>query len=572
MPSLKAILIMLVIHAPVMRELSAASIGTRPQPSDAVKVCQAGYLPGEAKFAMITAEPTGDVGVRRSNDNVVVLTLTPTGAVKDADSDDEIRRVDFSKLLEPGRYYLDVPGVGASFEFRIGDDAFARAFRLALRSYTGQRCGIDVNLAPDFPQYRYDTCHRDEVRFDPSSGKSGTIACVGGWHDAGDFGRYTVNSGITTGTLLWAYELNSAKLRKLNLDIPESGGRLPDMLAEIKWNLDWMLKMQDPADGGAWHKATTARFPGFIMPADDRAPVLIIGSGHAPYKTTQATADLAAVAAIAARAYRPLDPAYADLCLSAAERAFAWALAHPAEYFDKNPPGVHTGGYGDSDARDELLWASAELFRTTGKSAYNDYFLAHYTNWNPPLRADAAQGWPNVQNIAMYAYALSGRDSADVKAVESIKHPAIAAADEIVARSARNGYRIPLRSDDYYWGSNAVAANYAMMVLLANRIAPKKEYVDCAQDTLHYLLGRNTFNTSFVTHVGTKYAMHPHHRPSAADDVKEPWPGLLVGGPNAEGGKSPPARQWVDDQNDYTKNETAINWNAPLVFLLAEAL
>jgi endoglucanase len=166
---------------------------------------------------------------------------------------------------------------------------------------------------------------------------------------------------------------------------------------------------------------------------------------------------------------------------------------------------------------------------------------------------------------------MSGRDTADAKAAESIRHAAISAADDIVARCARNGYRIPLRSNEYYWGSNGVAANYAMMVLLANRISPKPQYVNCAQDTLHYLLGRNTFNTSFVTHLGTKFAMHPHHRPSAADDVKEPWPGLLVGGPNANG-KSPPARQWVDDEKDYTRNEIAINWNAPLVFLLADAL
>jgi endoglucanase len=66
--------------------------------------------------------------------------------------------------------------------------------------------------------------------------------------------------------------------------------------------------------------------------------------------------------------------------------------------------------------------------------------------------------------------------------------------------------------------------------------------------------------------------MHPHHRPSLADDVKEPWPGLLVGGPNAAGGKLPPARQWVDDENQFTQNETAINWNAPLVLVLAELL
>jgi endoglucanase len=343
------------------------------------------------------------------------------------------------------------------------------------------------------------------------------------------------------------------------------------VLAEIKWNIDWMLQMQDAADGGVWHKATSAAFPGFIMPQDDKSPVLIVGSGKPPYKTTQATADAAAVCAIAARVYRPFDSSFADRCLDAATRAWAWAIAHPDEPFRENPDGIKTGGYGDKDAADELLWAAAELFRTTGESTYNDYFLCKYTHWKPALSPTSAQGWPDLRNFAMYAYALCDNGRTDRAAVERIRADAVAAADAIVARARANGYRIPLTGKEYYWGSNSVAANYAIMLSIANRFTPKQAYVDAAQDTLHYLLGRNAFNTSFVTQVGHKWAMHPHHRPSAADKVAQPWPGLLVGGPNANG-KSPPARQWVDEDGSFTTNENAINWNAPLVFLLTEAL
>ncbi len=172
----------------------------------------------------------------------------------------------------------------------------------------------------------------------------------------------------------------------------------------------------------------------------------------------------------------------------------------------------------------------------------------------------------------MYTYAASGRPEADASAVERIRAAALTAADGIVARAGADGYRIPLKPNEYVWGSNSVAANYAMMLVLANRISPKAQYVNGAQDVLHYLLGRNTFNRSFVTQGGSRWAMKPHHRPSAADKIEQPWPGLLVGGPNAERGKKPPARQWVDDQGSYMMNENAINWNAPLVFLLAEAL
>ncbi|AIE84447.1 cellulase [Fimbriimonas ginsengisoli Gsoil 348] len=273
----------------------------RKDHSDAIKVCQVGYLPEETKFAVVTASASQAV-VRRAGDGKAVLTVTPGPERVDSDSGDAVREVDFSKLTKSGTYYLEVPGLGTSYDFRIGKDVFAHSFRLAMRAFTGQRCGTAVSLAPDFPEYHYPACHTGDAQFHVSSGKTGVKECTGGWHDAGDFGRYIVNSGITTGTLLWAYELNSKKLGKIRLDLPESGNGVPDMLNEIRWNLEWMLKMQD-SDGGVWHKATTAQFPAFIMPQDDHGQMLIVGSGHAPFKTTAATADFAAVMAIAARVY-----------------------------------------------------------------------------------------------------------------------------------------------------------------------------------------------------------------------------------------------------------------------------
>lgn len=538
--------------------------------SDAIKVCQVGYLPAETKFAMLTEAQSGDVVIRRVRDNAEVLRVTPGAPRRDADSGDEVRLVDFTSLKTPGTYYIDAAGLGTSYSFTIGKDAFAHAYRLAMRAFTGQRCGTAVSLAPDFPQYHYPACHITDGVFDPSSGKTGTKEILGGWHDAGDFGRYVVNSGITTGTLLWAYELNASKVRKINLDLPESGNKTPDMLNEIRWNLSWMLKMQDD-DGGVWHKATSAGFAGFVMPEADKAPILIIGSGKSPYKTTASTADLAAVAAIGARVFRPFDKAFADQCLRASEKAWIWVVKNPNVLYERNPAGIATGGYGDNHVSDERLWAAAELFRTTGKPEYGDYFKANYTEFKPTIKSSDPQGWPSVGNMAMFTYALSGRKEADPALVSQIKADAVKAADELVAREKTNGYLIPMKSTDYYWGSNAVVANYGMMLRLAHRFSPKPEYVAGAQNALHYLLGRNTFDTSFVTWVGSKWMMHPHHRPSAADGVDQPWPGMLSGGPNANG-KTPPARQWEDNQDNYTVNEMAINWNAPLVFLLTEAL
>ena len=463
--------------------------------------------------------------------------------------------------------------MGRSFDFRVGNDIFTRPFQLSMLFYTGQRCGTAVRLAGDFSKYHHAQCHVSDAHFDASTGRSGKRSLTGGWHDAGDFGRYSINSGISMGTLLWAYELNAEKLRDVDLMIPEKTGHLPQMLTEIRWNLDWMLKMQDQS-GGVWHKATTAKFPGSILPESDNATMLIVGSGHDPFLTTQATGNLVAVAAIAARVYRPFDPDYADQCLSAAKRGWKWLESTPDSHFKTNPKGIETGAYEDNEANDERLWAASELFRTTGDARYHEYFLKSFRRIRPMFNSGFPHEWKNVHALALYGYAIEKRPEVDPKVQQEIRLEALNAADEIVNRVLLNGYRVPLSTENYIWGSNALVANYGMMLRLAHRISPKPQYLDAAQDSLHYLLGRNTFNTSFVTQIGKRWPMNPHHRPSEADDVVEPWPGMLIGGPNAQNAneKRPPARQWDDVQQSFTTNEVAINWNAPLVFLLSEAL
>jgi endoglucanase len=397
------------------------------------------------------------------------------------------------------------------------------------------------------------------------------MANTGGWHDAGDYGRYVVNSGITTGTLLWAWEMYPEALRGLKLEIPESGGKVPDFLSEVRWNLQWMLSLQD-ADGGVWHKQTSEAFCGFVMPEQDDLTSYVIGTGSAPYKSTAATADLASVAAIAARCYAEFDAAFAERCLVAARKAWAWAMANPNVMF-RNPPGITTGGYGDRNLSDELLWASAELFRTTGEAQFERGFVAGV----PQDLTVGAPGWNNVAPMAYWTYCMTAK--ADARLRERIVQATLDAARVRIARTQENGYGNTLRAEEYHWGSNSGAGNDALLLLVAHRLQPDADAVDGALGNLDYLVGCNCFGVSWVTQLGARPFLHPHHRPSAADGIEAPWPGLLSGGPNAYGGdvvanampKQPPMKMWVDDQRAYSMNEVAINWNAPLVFLLAGA-
>jgi endoglucanase len=495
--------------------------------------------------------------------------------VVDEASGDRVAQADFSGWTSAGKYRLVAQGL-RSEPFIIGNGAYREPLRLSMRAFYGQRCGCAVDLGGG---YRHPACHASGA-YHSSSGRQGAVKNYGGWHDAGDYGRYVVNSGITTGTLLWAWEIYPQVLHGLSLDIPDSvsqyGVKLPDYLAEVRWNLEWMLSMQDK-DGGVWHKQTSEQFCGFILPERDELTSYVIGTGAAPYKSTAATADLAAVMAISARCYAAYDAAFSALCLDAAKRGWSWAVAHPNVTFT-NPPGVGTGEYDDPHCPDEILWASAELWRTTGEQQYERAFQDGIAAMPPETAIVEAPSWVNLPQMAYWTYALAERKASEELKERVVKQTA-KAAQGLVARRKLSGYGNTLASKDYIWGSNSVAANQSLLLLIAHHFQPDRQFVDAALGNLHYVLGRNCFGVSWVTQVGTKPFEHPHHRPSAADGIPAPWPGLMSGGPNARPGeeagrtlsKLPPMRMWMDDQRAYSLNEVAINWNAPLVFLLAGA-
>jgi endoglucanase len=548
---------------------------TQEQSISAIKLDQVGYLTSAEKVAVVTA-PAHSFVVKRAVDGKVVFEGKLSAAAKDADTGDTVQSADFTKLRQPGKYYLEVPGVGSSWRFSIGPDAFSRTYYLAMRAFYGQRCGIAVDLGPEFPGYKYPACHLKGA-FNPSSGKEGNFDDPGGWHDAGDFGRYIPSSAVTVASLMWTHEMYGAKTNKISLKIPESGNGTPDLLNETRWNLNWMLNMQD-TDGGVWHKQTSPGFAGFIMPQDDKAVSEVIGTGSDPYKSTCATADLAAVGAMAARVYRPYDAAFAARNLEAARKAWKWALAHPNVTF-KNPKGVHTGEYPDGQCGDEILWASAELWHTTGEAEFNKYFTANYSKFIDKMQSPPPENWAEMSPFAAWGYLLSGRKG-DAKATAEVRKAIVDGANEIVKRTRSNAYRTSMIAKDYVWGSNSVAAQYSMQLLITNRIAPNPAYVEVAVDNLHYILGRNAFSMSWLTQVGDNPFKHPHHRPSEADKLTEPWPGLISGGPNAHwqdaelkiDANTPPAKSWADKWQAAPANEVAINWQGVLVFVLAGQL
>ena len=280
--------------------------------------------------------------------------------------------------------------------------------------------------------------------------------------------------------------------------------------------------------------------------------------------------------AIAARCYVPFDKSLAAQFLDAGRRAWDWATAHPNVVF-RNPSGVSTGGYGDPHTADELLWASAELWRTTGEPRYEQSLLSGLPADREQITVEAPS-WGGVASLACWTYLLAPH-AGDQATREAIRRGTHRAAQKLIGQSHANGYGNTLAGSDYIWGSNGVAGNHSLLLAMDHHLQPSREAATAAMANLHYLLGRNCFGVSWVTQLGTRPFMHPHHRPSAADGIVAPWPGLLSGGPNWRGGdkiadalpRTFPMRSWVDEEGAYSVNEIAINWNAPLVFLLAFA-
>lgn len=527
----------------------------------AVRTNSVGFLPERAKLATYVGDETKFVV--RSLEGDVVLEGEASEARRNRDTDELVRQVDFSKLTDPGTYYVEVPGVGRSPDFRIGSDAYDEALTATLLGLHGQRCGTAVEIDWQDGQFSHDECHLAEAGLDYVGEPGETKDASGGWHDAGDYGKYTVNGAFAVAFLLKAHEDFPDRVAAVELPIPERGGSTPDVLDEARYQLEWLLKMQLP-DGSAAHKVTARRFEGNILPESDDSEQFFVPAG------TASTGNFAAALALAARVYEPFDEEFSSRCLAAAQQAFDFLLAH-REPIRPDQSGFSTGGYDAQGYDDERAWAAVELWETTGDAAALEEFELLYRE----LSLTMAQNfdWSNATNLALVTYLFSEREGRDPDIVASVRDMALSVGDALVKQAEEHGYGRSLGSI-YYWGINGVLARTAFNLAAAYRLEPDTKYLDALGWQLDHLFGRNPYGRSFVTGVGYRPPRFPHHRPSMARGGA-PWPGLLIGGPHAgfDGAPSdvPEGLTWVDEASNFVHNEVAINWNTALVYALLAA-
>lgn len=542
---------------------------------------QTGFFDRGVKEAVLTGDATdGLFHLIRAGKGDTVLTARPGPLLSSRNSSLKTRIISFTEIAEPGLYRLSVPGMGLSVALKIGRDVFRGPANAALKGFYYQRVSMPLDQKYAGKWHRPAGHPDTAVSVHPSAVSiyrpAGTvIPSPGGWYDAGDYNKYIVNSGITMGTLLSAYEDFRAYFDTLRTDIPESGNGLPDLLDEVLCNLRWMLTMQDIEDGGVYHKCTNAAFDGMVMPGVTTLPRYVV------MKSTAAALDFTAVMAQSARVFSRFEkqlPGLSDSCMHAANRAWEWAVEHPAVIYDQDAlnrkfqPAITTGSYGDGNLADEWFWAAAELYATTRQEMYR----IHIDNGlSLPMKLVS---WNSVSMAGYYSLARMEKNipMQFIPVHSLLKRKIRAFADSLLGNAGRNAFHVTMGGSprDFEWGSNAVAANQGIALLNAYRISGDRKYLFGAIANADHILGRNATGYCFLTGFGTKSPMHPHHRPSVADGIADPVPGLLCGGPNP--GRqdgctyafTEPETSYVDDDCSYASNEIAINWNAPLVYLL----
>ena len=456
------------------------------------------------------------------------------GAYKVDYSGENVYELDFTGFKKPGRYFVSVSGVGRSPEFSIGDNVYEQAFQVQSYGVFAQRSGQELD-APFSPWRRVASLTKGVVPTTLSryvgegnafqqlpksiEGDGKPIATTGGHHDAGD---YNPRSHIEVAQILMnAYEMDPQKFRDGDLNLPESGNGIPDILDEAAWAMRLWPPLQR-ADGAVRAGTESNGDPNFIQTVE----LYPLGDfAFAP--DAEASFQFAATFAQASRIWRGLGKkAQADQWLAMAEKAYKWA--------DANPP-AKTDGPGQLSSRflSPKAYAAAELLHTTGKPGYNADFLKAAV-WKDKPDAEVEEYNKYNQENAAWAYLKCPPQSCDAAVRESIRRAILKRADDYIrfcSKLAYKSYRHPYSPIN--WGT-AAYPNSLEPVLWAWKLTKEPKYLEWIIRTVDNTLGTNPLGRSYIVGLGGRTVRAPLHN-SRYSHFGEVVPGMHVQGPNQKG-------------------------------------
>lgn len=528
-----------------------------------IAVDQLGYLSTMDKVAVISDpqqgfnaaehyQPGPSLEVRHWGTNAVALTAAPVpwnGGATHAQSGDKAWWLDFTALRRWGEYYLYDPANDArSDRFRIGHDTYDETLRHALRVFFYQRRGCAKQVPHADPRWADGASHLGPLqdancRAVAAPGNAALERDLrGGWFDAGDYNKYVTFTVGPLRDLLLAFE-HDPLLWGDDHGIPESGNGIPDLLDEVKWELDWLLRMQQP-DGSVLSKVSVGGYQAASPPSADTAQAFY---GAA---STSATFAAAGSFALAAKAFTATgQDGYADTLRAAARAAWDWGAANPAVTFDN-------AGFASADPEVDdygramlKLAAAVHLYALTGEAAFkahveSNYLSAHPMQWWYWYAFESA-----VQDSLLCYAALPGVTAAVAAEIRARKQSSINGGEFLGAfTAATDAYRAHLKDQDHVWGSNVVKCRVGHLFqqqLVYRMDAPNAAACRAAAEGyLHYLHGVNPLALAFLTNLraagGDRCANEIYHGWFAHGTVWDnaltspagPPPGFLAGGPN----------------------------------------
>jgi len=523
------------------------------------KVNQEGYLPDGKKYFVLSQL----AGVNKGDSFQIIdqtgktafSSIIAADPIDDTPSTGEkVFQVDFSGLTLPGRYAVSVDGL-KSVHFEVKNDIFNSLFKDSLRCFYLIRCGTAIN--DPVTGLKHDACHMKDAPFQSDLSKSEDF--TGGWHNAGDYGKWTHMEAISCAWMMWLYELKKSKeMAGLQNHIPESGNGISDLLNEARWGLTWLLKMQ-AADGGVYHKVDSEDHFCFGI-GPDKYPTSRFLQGEGCIDAGVFTG----VMCQATRVFWKIDPPFAKKCWAAANRSWTWLGQHPDARF-KDPD------YGDDDPSQEELWALGEMARMSRDKSLE----ARFEHESVKTRLQPLS-WMTPQFFGYMAVALGSKTSPAEK--QTIIQSLTQICDDLVQKSQTNGYGVCITPNEYYWGSNENILDKTGALLFAYHLTGDGKYRQAALDQMNYILGLNSLETSFVTGHGEKAEAHPHHWDYASYQIV--MPGWAGGGANQYptgadpsllgliNSGTPPAKCFFDGPGttSWASNEGQTVENAVLVF------
>ena len=581
-----------------------------------ILVDQFGYRPADPKIAVIrdpkagfdaadTFLPGSTYQLRRAGDGTVIYTGTieawNQGAV-DTSSGDRGWWFDFSSVNTPGTYFVyDVSRNLRSATFSIGQQVYQDVLKAAVRMYFYQRAGI-AKATPfanscwvDDPAYMGSNQDSQAHDITDPENPAKVRDLSGGWFDAGDTNKYVTNAIKPVHQLLTAYQENPGVFTD-DFNIPESGNAIPDLLDEVKWETDWLKKMQYP-DGSVALKVGDTVYSDASPPSSDKHPRFYVPG------CTSSTIAAAGIFAHASYVYGGVSALQAEAADLKSRAIKAWnnyqGVATKQERCDSGAVKV-AGADLNLDAQNvEAVVAGIYLYAITGDSTYASYIGSNYRLLRP-YNDDGWIRYGSDQGEALLFYTtLSSADPELKRTILASKLKDTLGGHKVYGVNASDDlYRNFL--GDYIWGSNEVRANHgntnAEVAAYGIAVNDTKPYLTRALDTLHYFHGVNPFGKVYLSNMYAYGATNSVNElfggwfiagsiwSDALTSKCGPAPGFVTGGPNAraaDGGvpanESPPFGQpaqksykdWNGKDNSWVVNEPSIYYQSAYVQLLA---